>query len=384
MAKTKRSNNEGTKVLWHAPSKRYYAQVSIGAGKRKTIYGKTKKAVIRKRTLLLAQVARGAIAQPNQFTLGEWLRRWLEQKKPHISPRTYELYGDTIRLYVPEELMRMKLQVIKRAHLKELETNLAKRNLSASTRSKVFQHLRSAFNEAIEHEILMVNPAQGIRVKKTMAEAVESGAEKALTLDEMYRFLDAAEGDPFYPLFYLMFSLGLRRGEALGLRWRDVDFMKGTVRVVQQVKLEGGKAVTGPLKTRSSRRMLWASQDLLEVLKERREIQRRHRAFLGPDWEGSDLVFTTEVGTLIHPRNVNRSIKRIAKKAGVRHFASHGARHTNLTHRLRGGEKLEVVSKIAGHSRPSITHDRYRTVFEDELRSAVFSLAEKRNDESDS
>ncbi|WP_052351577.1 tyrosine-type recombinase/integrase [Deinococcus pimensis] len=247
-----------------------------------------------------------------------------------------------------------------------------------SVRGKVFQHLRAAFEEAIEQELIAVNPARAIRIKATAAseDKRERATDKALSEDEMLRFLAAASGDAMHPLLYLMFSLGVRRGEALGLRWRDVDFTTGAIRITQQAKTVKNSVVISPLKTKGSRRTLDASPDLLDVLRERRQTQHEQRDVLGDAWTDMGLVFTTSLGTPIHPRNVNRSIDRLCKLAGVRHFSSHAARHTMISNRLREGEKLEVVSVIAGHARPSITSDLYRTVFEDEKRAAVYSIAE--------
>jgi integrase len=376
--RSKRKNHEGTKLMFHEPSGLWYVQVSIGKGKRESIYGKDGAEVIRKRTLRLAEIEKGLVAEPNKNTLGAWLDRWLSLKAPDLSPRSQELYADYLRLYVPASLKKLRVQSIKRSHIKDMMMGLANRKLSLSVRRKVVQHLKAAFAEAIDEGILTVSPANGLTVKATVADVLQDAADKALTLAEMYAFLDASKDDALYPLFYLLFSTGVRRGEALGLRWQYIDFEGRTIEFNQQVKTVDGKAVVGPLKTKKSIRKLSVGTDLLEVLQERRQQQVRQRELAGSAWAPSDLVFTTSLGTPIQPRNVNRSMSRLAEKAGIRHISSHVGRHTNLTHRLRNGEKLEVVSAIAGHKRPSITHDLYRTVFEDEKRASVYSLAEQR------
>ena len=150
----------------------------------------------------------------------------------------------------------MRLQAIKRRHLSELADDLSRRGLSVSTRTKVFQHLRSAFEEAIERELLMLNPARTRRIRVTNAEknARSQRDEKALTEEERDRFLEAALDDPLYPLFYTMFSLGTRRNEVLGLRWQDLDFEHQTANIIQGIKIVHGKAVIGSLKNLHSRR----------------------------------------------------------------------------------------------------------------------------------
>ncbi len=415
MAATRRGTNEGSVIREHVRGG-FYSHVSLGynprTGKRArtTVYGKTKDEVKAKRDALLVAHRQGTITAPEKHTLGAWLDQWLESKKPHISEGSYRDYEGLLGRHVPQELKKMRLQAIKRAHLKELDTKLAKVHraepskkvsvtnkktvhkeekakvtLSARTRSKVFQYLKAAFEEAIEQELIAVNPARGIRVRANTQElqARATGADKALSEGEMFAFLDAALNHPLYPALYTMFSLGLRRGEALGLRWRSVNFTTGEIRIEQQVKMamvdkKMRPIISATLKTKGSRRKLFASEDLLEVLKARKTAQESDRKKLGDSWTENGLIFTTTLGTPYNPDNLNRAITNICRDAGLRRFSSHAARHTAISTQLRNGEKLEVVSAIAGHARPSITADLYRTVFDDEKREAVFSLKDKR------
>ncbi|GAA5535148.1 site-specific integrase [Deinococcus aluminii] len=326
-------------------------------------------------TELQAAHQRGLVSFPSTTTVGEWLDIWLGRRKPHVSVSTYEQYVFHSR-HIPQQLRRLKLQELKRSHVRELVAKLVEKGLSASSRSKVLSHLRSALDAALEEELLVVNPAQGVRAVKTAAER-SMRKRKALTIDELGAFLIAAEGDTLYPLFYTMFSLGLRRGEVLGLRWQDLNLDTGEVRVEQQVKLEANRAVVGPLKTVNSRRRLYSSPDLLDTLRGIQREQITAQLLAGLAWTQTDLVFTTGIGTPIHPRNVNRAIYAICDASGLRRFSSHTARHTHITQRLRNGEKLEIVSAVAGHATPSITIDIYRSVLEDEKRLAVFSLRDQ-------
>jgi integrase len=287
-----------------------------------TVYDDTEREVIAKRDELLVAHRRGTLVSPEKTRLKEWLEPTLERQAPLLSPRSRELYAYTIRLYVPAHLQAMRLQAIKRHHIKKLEADLTLRELSASTRSKVLQHLRAAFEDAIEDEILTVNPARDIRVRTTNKEKNSKVRrdEKALTEDERDRFLEAALDDPMYPLFYTIFSLGTRRCEALGLRWQDLNFKNKTADLVRAVKIVGGKAVIGPLKTVESRRDVPMSDDLIAVLEVRRQAQERDKDILGPTWVENGLVFTTALGTPIHPCNVNRAIQHLSEKANTEYL----------------------------------------------------------------
>lgn len=374
-----RGNSQGS--VYALSSGKYRWAVTLGfdeAGKqiRHTGIAPNKTEATRALARAITDRERKVLTAPDKITLGEWLDRWLAGRKPRVAETTYDQYDIRLRVYVPDKLKKMRLQDITRAHIRDLDTALAHRKLSQSTRSKVLSHLRSAFEEAAEDKYLSSNPAYGLRVQATVAERSRH-KRKALTNDELSRFLAAAADDPMYALFYTLFSLGLRRGEVLGLRWSDVSFDDGAIRIEQQVKLHKNKPVIGALKTTSSRRTLYASEDLLEVLRAREQEQRRDRAKCAEAWQETGLVFTTAIGTGLHPRNVNRSIKRLCDLGGIAPFSSHTGRHTNITHRLRNGEKLEVVASVAGHASPTITAEVYRHVLDDEKRTAVFSLRDQ-------
>lgn len=379
-SRQRRGNGEGS--LHQLPDGRYRWQTTVGYDRdgkqvRRSGIARTRKEADRKLTEVKAAYQKGLLSLPSTTTLGEWLDIWLMRRRPHLAVGTYEQY--VLRLkHVPPPLRRTRLQDLKRTQVREFASDLTSKGLAASTRSKVISHLRAALEAAVEEELLALNPTLGVRITSTVAErSKQQSRRKALTLDELQAFLDAAREDPLYPLYYVLFSLGLRRGEALGLRWQDVNLKTGEVRIEQQVKVEGNKAVIGSLKTVNSRRRLQASEDLLEVLQARQAYQRGEKALVGDAWKETGLVFTSSIGTMLHPRNVNRSISKVCAAAGLPNFSSHSARHTHITQRLRAGEKLEVVSAIAGHATPSITINTYRHVGEDEKRSSVFSLKER-------
>jgi integrase len=317
---------------------------------------------------------RGLLVIRSTVTLGEWLLQWLELRRPHIRETTFEQYEMRLRLYVPDQLRRMLLQEVKRPHILALEAALVRR-LSATGRRMVITHLAAAFREAVYQEILLRNPAEGIKVTPTIAEKRKVKRRKALSDEEMDTFLRVAEHDPLYPVFYVLFSLGLRCGEALGLRWKDINWSTRTVSVVQAVNMLNHKPVIGELKSRSSRRDIPVTPDLLSVLNVQRGKQAELVRDWGQPWSDSGLVFTTVRGTPLDRHNIYRSIQRLCRLAGLEPFGTHSGRHTNLTNRMRQSQPLEVVSKVAGHARASITMDIYRHVMPDELRAAEFDLS---------
>ena len=370
-----RANGQGS--IRKLPSGKYQWTITIGNhpdGSQRRLSGtcRTRTEAQQHLNQLLADQQRGVLRTPTTVTLGEQLDTWIQHHRPHVAPSTYEQYLYALKR-VPQELRTLRLHDLSRAHLRAFQTTLTQQDLSQEVRAKTLACIRTALDRAVEDGLLTLNPAHGLRTTATVAERSRERG-KALSTTQLTAFLDAAQDSPLYALFYTLFSLGLRRGEALGLRWADVNFTTGSVHVQQQVKLERNRAVIGALKTVTSRRRLQASPDLLDVLLAQQSRVRRTRTLMGAAWSEHDLIFPSEVGTPLHPRNVNRALKIICTSAGLPVFSSHTARHTHITQRLRRGEKVEVVAAAAGHANANITLGTYRHVMEDELRETSFSL----------
>jgi integrase len=138
-----------------------------------------------------------------------------------------------------------------------------------------------------------------------------------------------ARRDPLYPAFVILLLYGLRRGEVLGLSWRDVDQDQGVIRIRQQLIRAGGRLQLGPVKTSAGRRDLPLLGLADEVL-----IDQARMRVLGngsPEWAGQELVFTTRSGNPVEPRNLARSFERLRDAGGLRSIRLHDLRHTTAT-----------------------------------------------------
>lgn len=172
-------------------------------------------------------------------------------------------------------------------------------------------------------------------------------------------------------LLCVAFSLCLRRGEALGLRWQDIDFQSRTLRVTQSLSRLNKKLVLSEPKTKSSRRILDLPESLSARLREHRTRQLEERMKAGEGWTETGLVFTTKHGTPIEPRNVNRQLTNLLDNAKLPQFRVHDLRHFCASLLLAQGVPLNVVSDILGHTQISITADLYTHVSPAMKREAV-------------
>jgi integrase len=278
------------------------------------------------------------------------------------------------------------------------------KTMSARTLGKILTCLRAVFREAVTDQIIYVNPCDGVKRVKRQSSALEH-VGRVLDFPEFARFLEV--GDALYragflrlwPALHLAVLVGLRRSEVMGLRWIDVDFDKNILRVRQARVISEGKPLNGPTKTDGSRRDIPMSARLRAVLLEHKEHQATERAKAGANWTATGAVFASAVGAYTHPTDLDRAVKVLvnwsdpntpenvrrwravphiarpaletALKNGAKlgQYSPHDLRHTFATLALRRGERVEIVSRILGHAKISITLDVYRHVLPSELHA---------------
>ena len=189
---------------------------------------------------------------------------------------------------------------------------------------------------------------------------VEQAEIEPFTPEQAMRFLEAAKGHRLGALFSVALAIGLRKGEALALKWSAIDLERGTVAVrlaMQRVKIPGEKKGHLILKEpkRSSRRTINLPRVCVTALLEHRAIQEQERRMAGTRWKEEDYVFTTGIGTPMEPRNLERAYRQILALAGLHHIRIHDLRHTAATLLLTQGVHLRVVMELLGHSQIAVT-----------------------------
>jgi integrase len=231
--------------------------------------------------------------------------------------------------------------------------------------------LRAILDTAVRDGAIAVNSSAAIRRPKgTSREAAH------LTPAQVAELLDAAQSTRYAPLFELLVHTGLRRGEALALRWTDVDLDldRGTLRVRGTLaRIDGTLVVTEP-KTAKSNRFVPVSAPAELLLRDLQRDQAAERVHAGSAWHETGYVFTTETGEPCDPRNALRAFKVAATPAGLPSAGLHTLRHSAASVMLTHGVPLKVVSEILGHSSIAITGDVYGHVSPDVSRDAVATL----------
>jgi integrase len=219
--------------------------------------------------------------------------------------------------------------------------------------------LHRALEQAVRFHLIPFNPASRVDPPKVRQDEIAP-----LDAEQARRLLDAAKGDPLEALYVVSLTCGLRIGEALGLRWTNIDLDAGTLRVSRQLqrkrRLDGkpGKLVFSEPKN-ASRRTLDLPQRTLESLRTHRKRQLVQRVG-ATRYEDSGLVFATGIGTPFDAQNVvNRRFRPLLRRAGLPPIRWHDLRHTYATLLLARGTHPTHVQRYLGHASVQLTLDRY-------------------------
>jgi integrase len=369
----RRGKGEGT--IYQRPDGSWCAIVNHGVvdGKRRrtSLYGKTRKEVVAKLRKLQLETHQGLVADGPKQTVAQYLEAWLTQVVTvRNKPRTLRSYQDMVRLHLSPHLGRHSLDKLATSHVQVMLNKLPDAKLSPRSVQYAKGVLCRALNVAVKWGLVPRNVA-------THAEA-PSGSSRAITpLSEAQarKLLDAVKGHRLEALYRIALSLGLRRGEVVGLLWEDVDLDAATLRISGALQRVNGKLVRTTPKTAASAATLPLPEVLVRLLrqhKERQELERQNTK----DWQEHGYVFPSERGTPLEPRNLNRHFKAALKRAGLpATIRVHDLRHSCATLLIAQGVHPRVVMEILRHSQISVTMNTYAHVIPDQQRDATAKIA---------
>ncbi|WP_320777908.1 site-specific integrase [Streptomyces sp. CRN 30] len=398
----KRGNGEGS-IYPYKNGYAAYVWVTKPDGKRarKYAYGKTREEVHEKWLNLHAEAKKGPVATRHP-TVGAFLAYWLGSVvKPNLAPLSYVSYEGSVRLYIVPHLGLKRLDRLTVRDVREWLTKLAavcqccaqgKDAKRESSRRKccaigeccesypsrrVIQaardSLRAALTHAVSEELVSKNVASLVKVPKPRRRRI-----KPWSVAEAGQFLTdaAARDDHLFAAWVLVLTLGLRRGEVLGLTWKSVDFERGELYVDHQIQRAGRQILHRETKTEESDDFLPLPALCLKALRMRRAQQIGDRKAAGELWQNThDLVFTTKYGTPIEPGNMTRMFALRARRAGLRVIPLRNTRHTCSSLLVALKVHPKVAQRILRHSQIAMTMEVYAEASEEEVRSAIGKLS---------
>lgn len=362
--KRRRGHGDGS-IHQRTRDGRWVAVLDIGwkDGKRsrKTYTGATRKEAADKLRAGQREKDNGAAPSTARQTVGQFLDQWLtDVVKSSVRPRTFNSYEMHVRLYLKPGLGHHQISKLTPQHVQKVMNDRLQAGLSPRSVQYMRAILRRALGQAVKWDIVSRNVATLVDPPKS-----ERHESEWLSPDQARTFLSSVKGDRLEALYSVAVALGLRQGEALGLRWLDIDFDAATITVRKSLMRLDGKVILAEPKTRQSRRTIPLPASIAVTLREHRRRHLEERLLLGPDWkgfDGGDLVFTTATGTPLDPRNLSRQFKAALTRAGLPDMRWHDLRHSCASLLLARYVPPRVVMETLGHSQIGLTLNTYSHV----------------------
>ncbi len=360
----KRASGEG--VIRRRSDGLWEARVTVGRVEgrqvRRSLYGKSQREVLAKMRPLVAQAQRGEAAETANRTVAAFLREWMAGLDLRLRPSTAKRYRDILRVHAIPLIGTVKLA---RLTPQRVEALLAERR-TAGLAPRTVWHLRAVLRSALTDA---VRAGEATRNAASLAHPpkVEAYHVEPMTPDRARAILDAVVGTDLEVAVSLALWTGLRQGELLGLRWRDIDLAARRLRVEMTLQYRTREFFLEPTKTLKSRRTIGLPAPAAQMLAQRRQQQLEQRLLVGPEWNSQfdSLVFTNPFGRPLDGRYLTVRFQKLVERAGLGPIRFHDLRHAAATLMLASGTDLKVVSEVLGHSAIATTANVYAGVLDD-------------------
>lgn len=307
-------------------------------------------------------------------TFEELASLWLENYKTTVKPSTFENVQSKIKKMIEEHFKKMKLKKITVTYCQKVVIELSKTYV-------LYNHYLSVINRIFKYAVLMdilnSNPFDKI-IKPKSKQTKRKG--NFLTKEELKEFLKLASKATlpyFSPLVHLMAYTGLREGEALALKWSDIDFEEKKLSVNKTaVRIKGKEHLQTP-KTKNSKRVISIDPTTLSILKNWKKDQIKIYFKNGKHFEGDEnFIFTNQRGEWVRINNFIRYFKRFIADNNLKDITPHGLRHTHASLLFSAGVEPKNISDRLGHSTVQITLDLYTHITEEQQTDTVEKLLE--------
>lgn len=349
-----------------------------GKRKRKVIYGKTRKEVAEKLKALHREQAAGANIAPDQYTVEQFLNRWLDEVICNREPRTQTSYRSVVQRHIVPAIGHHKLQKLLPEHVQAMANALRdkapgpnRRKLGPRSIEYVCLVLSRALNQAKRWGYVTRNVVNDIDLPRVRRPKVKPATEQ-----QARALLDAVKGHRLEALYWVALFLGLRRGEVLGLRLSDLNLETMTLTVEGSLQRVGKHLVRSQTKTESSQRTLPIPRPLARVLRAHLERLEQERLAPESDWEEHGYLFPSERGTPLEPTSLLRHFKAALKRAGLPEGTRfHDLRHWCASLLISYNVHPKAIQEILGHANITTTLNIYGHLLPNVLRDATDQMA---------
>lgn len=340
---------------------------------------KTKKEAEKEMVKLLNQLETNTFINPEKITLAEYLKQWLsDYVEVNLAQKTIEGYKVNIERHIIPAIGSILLQKLQPIHIQrfykeKLENGRINGKGGLSAKSVIYIHrvLRKALAQAVRMQLVPRNAADAVdlpRVKPFRASFLDE--------NQVIELLDAFRDTEIYIPVLLAVGVGLRRGEALGLQWKDIDFQNKTISISRSLLPSAKGLIFHEPKTLNSNRVVKLPQTILDELQKQKEKQDSFKAIAGNAYHDNDLITCYQNGSPINPASFSHTFARVLKRKNLQHIRFHDLRHSNATLMLKYNIPSKVASERLGHSKIGITLDLYSHVLDEMQEDAAKKLEE--------
>ena len=350
-------------------------------GKRKRKYGtaETKKEAKKLEARLIKDYQKGITIDSSKITLKEHLKEWLKEDCTGLAPRTYASYKMIIEKHLIPALGQLKMNEINTKHIMsyqnyKLEEGCIKDKGGLSNRTVQYHHrvLSRALKVAARWQIIDNNPCEFVDAPSVRKPDIET-----LGVSDLEKLIMTAKGTWFFEILLIAIYTGMRRGEILGLRWKDINFEKEEIKVRQQAQhIRNEGIILRALKSDAAIREIEIPSFIIKLLKKIKSDQSEIKLSLGGKYNDKDLVFCYGDGSPRNPQGVTKKFNKLLEEADInKNYRFHDLRHTFATLALQEGTEMKTLQKILGHSTYSTTADLYTHITDKMKKEAAESIS---------
>jgi len=317
---------------------------------------------------IIASTVTGAYVDSSTETVGAFVKRWLRDwADDNVGNKTWTRYEQLLRKYLCARFGSVPIQKLRAADLQALYAAMAADGLADRTRLQLHR---------IVH-VMLKHAAQWGVVPRNVAAMVDAPRVKSLEIEilspaQVQIVLEALRGTPLYPLVVVALNSGVRRGELLALRWHDINFDAGHLRVEQALEetTRGGLVFKAP-KSRHGRRAVTLPPSTIAVLRDHWKKQQEQRLMLGLGKASADaLVFAGFDGSAYSPNLLSKQWRRVMKAVELT-ATLHSLRHTHASTLIASGLDVLTISRRLGHGSAALTLNVYGHLFKPDDRAAL-------------
>ena len=368
----KRKNGDGS--VFERKDGRWEGRLVVGYkengyAKTKSVTAPTKTECEEKLGKLREEVGRRSERIKPDMLFGDWIDFWYQNfSKPKLRPTTQACYEGRIYTHIIPGIGQIPLCKLTQNELQQFYARLKKsgrkkhvekfgESLSDRMVRSCHTTCRTALEKAVTEGLIRINPAVGCKLPPKKAKEMQ-----VLTPAEIIRFLTQAKEEGYYEIFLLELTTGMRRGEIIGLKWRDLDLATGELHIARQVIRVKGETVVSQPKTKSSLRTVILAPDMVEILAELKQTVAGEWMFPSPVNEGQ-------------PRNpcaLYHRFQTILERANCKKVRFHDLRHTFATMAIENGMDIKTLSTMIGHVSAETTLNIYSHITDTmQLQAAV-------------